>query len=102
VVPGRRSRSGGGHQASQAGQGGVRRYVPVALPNHGDEAGAVAGFAGTWRREARRGLPLVVRARRRVGDVEAMAAGEEEAHGAGAGAVGIAGIARSRRVVYWC
>jgi hypothetical protein len=54
VVPGQRSQSGG--RASQAGQGGVRRYVPAALPNRGDGAGAGAGFAGTWRREARRGL----------------------------------------------
>lgn len=72
-----------------------RRGCP-RLGRHGSGPGASgqAQEAG-WE-------PLVVRARRRVGDVEAVAAGEEEAHGAGGGAVGIAGIARSRRVVYWC
>jgi hypothetical protein len=36
--------------------GGVRRYVPAALPNREDGAGAGAGFTRTWRREVRRGL----------------------------------------------
>jgi hypothetical protein len=43
VVPGPRSRSGGGHHRQDRG---VHRYVPAALPNRGDGAGAGAGFAG--------------------------------------------------------
>lgn len=55
-----------------------RRGCP-RLGRHGSGPGASgqAQEAG-WE-------PLVVRARRRVGDVEAVAAGEEEAHGAGGG-----------------
>jgi hypothetical protein len=62
--------------------GGVRRrrHWRRGCPRHGRH-GRGPGASGQAQEAGWE--PLVVRARRRVGDVEAVAAGEEEAHGAG-------------------